>query len=161
DAGLKALASFRARGGAVTILPGNHDASLGSFYERTLGARYVREPLDLRAYGLRVHLVHGHLLGARPAWKAAMEGRAFLHAFRLTPSPLARGLDHLLNRSNDRRRADYDRRHLAVYRDYADRHAEDSDLVVFGHIHNWFNDSTRRPRLIVLGSWHRGSSYLK
>ena len=66
--GLRALADFRARGGSTTIMPGNHDTWLGPLYERALGARFVPEPLEVEAYGRRVHLVHGHLLGARSAW---------------------------------------------------------------------------------------------
>src|SRR5208337_3840559 len=36
--GLGALADFRARGGSLAILPGNHDLWICPFYERTLGA---------------------------------------------------------------------------------------------------------------------------
>jgi UDP-2,3-diacylglucosamine hydrolase len=159
--GLRAVTEFRGRGGAVTILPGNHDASLGPFFETTLGARFVPGTLDVELFGLRVHLVHGHHLGGRSAWKGVMESRAFLRAYGLVPTPLARGMEALLEASNDRGRSASDRRHLAVYRRYAQRQAGRADLVVFGHIHHPTDEAEARPRLVVLGSWHRGTSFLK
>jgi UDP-2,3-diacylglucosamine hydrolase len=160
-AGLRSLAAFSARGGDLTVMPGNHDAWLGPFYEATLGARFVREPLELEASGRRLHVIHGHLLGVRRPWKVVMETRAFFEGFGRVPSFLARRLDVLLSKDNERTRERMDRRHLALYRRYADRLAGSVDLVVFGHVHAWKNDDTRRPRLVVLGGWHRRSSYLK
>ena len=89
-----------------------------------------------------------------------MEGRAFLKGFGIVPSPVASRLEGLLDRSNARRRAASDDRHLVAYRHVADSLAGRADLVVFGHIHRAVNDSTKRPRLIVLGDWLDGSSYL-
>ena len=159
--GLRALANYRDRGGDLTILLGNHDAWLGPFYAATLGARLAPEPLDLVVSGLRLHLVHGHLLGARSAWKAAMESRAFLSAFSATPAPVARTLGHLLNRTNGDHRGEDERRHLRRFRAYADRPstAETPDLVILGHVHTP-SDDPGPPRMIVLGSWHDGGSYL-
>jgi UDP-2,3-diacylglucosamine hydrolase len=159
--GLRALAAFQTRGGSLTILTGNHDGWLGPFYERTLGARYVAEPWDVEAHGLRIRLVHGHRLGARPPWKGWMESRRFLDLFRRVPESLARRLDQLLEETNEKLRDAADRRHLAKFRAYADRHADDFDLVVLGHIHRPLDDVEPRPRMIVLGGWHRQSSYLK
>lgn len=159
--GLRALAEFRRRGGALTLLAGNHDASLGPVFETTLGARLAAEPLVVEAYGLRVHLVHGHRLGARRAWKGVLESRAFARAFGRVPVPLARGLEALLERTNARGLAASDSRHLAAYRRYAERHTGAADLVVFGHVHRATDEAAGRSRLIVLGSWLRGSSFLK
>jgi UDP-2,3-diacylglucosamine hydrolase len=159
--GLRALAEFRSRGGALTLLAGNHDAALGPLFEASLGARFVPEPLVFEAFGLRVHLVHGHRLGARRAWKGALESHAFLQAFGRIPTPLARGLEALLIRSNARGRSASDGRHLAAYRRYAARCAGTADLVVFGHVHHPLDDAAAQPRLVVLGSWHRGPSFLK
>ena len=61
---LAALASFRRRGGSITILAGNHDAWIGPFYERTLGARFLPDTLEVEIQGLRIYLAHGHRLGA-------------------------------------------------------------------------------------------------
>jgi UDP-2,3-diacylglucosamine hydrolase len=159
--GLRALAAFRSRGGSVTIMPGNHDLWLGPFYEQVLGVRFVQEPLELEAYGLRLHLVHGHLLGGRSVWKAVMEGRTFLHTFRLLPGAPARRLEKLLYLANEKRRAMSDERHIAAFRRYADGITHHVDLVVCGHIHTPRDDTSRRPRLVVLGGWLRGTSYLR
>ena len=72
--GLEALVEFRQRGGSLEIMAGNHDLWLLPFYERRLGAKILEEPHDLTLDGLRIRLVHGHLLGVglpgRPSWKA-------------------------------------------------------------------------------------------
>jgi UDP-2,3-diacylglucosamine hydrolase len=160
--GLRSLARFRARGGSLTILPGNHDAWLGGFYEQALGARFVdTTALDLVEYGLRVHVVHGHRLGSRPPWKGVMESQGFLLAFRALPGPLASSLSRVLDRSNDASKASSDHRHLVAYRRYADTLADRADLVVFGHTHLTLDDAAHRPRLIVLGDWDRHASFLR
>jgi UDP-2,3-diacylglucosamine hydrolase len=159
--GLRALVFFRERGGSLTILPGNHDAWLGPYYERNVGVTFAQEPLRLEICGLRLLLVHGHLLGGRKPWKGAMESRAFLRAFRRSPASVALALDRLLERSNERRREADDLRHLAAFRRFATRCAGTTDLVVIGHIHRTVDDVSAKPRLVVLGGWHTQSSYLR
>ena len=66
-------------------MPGNHDAWLCPFYQSELGAQIVPDPYELTIYGLRLHVVHGHLLGARRAWKALMESHAFFAGFGRVP----------------------------------------------------------------------------
>ena len=161
DAGLRALADYRAGGGDLSVLLGNHDAWLGPFYESTLGARIRPEPLDLDISGLRLRLVHGHRLGARSPWKAVMESRAFLAAFGATPGPVAGALGRVLDHTNAGSRDRDERRHLARYAAYAAALDPAPDLVVFGHIHTPVDHAATHPRLVVLGSWHEGGSYLK
>ncbi len=116
---LKVLADFRRGGGSLAIMPGNHDDWLCPFYERELGARIITEPHDMTVHGLRLRLVHGHRLGARRLWKAAMESRAFFRAFGWIPGPIARELDRVLAWKNQRGLLDDEERHLKVYRQYA------------------------------------------
>ena len=70
-------------------------------------------------YGLRLRLVHGHLLGRQPAWKAWMESRAFFAAFATCPgrSPGC-SIERCCPANRAPARAD-EERHLRVYRDYA------------------------------------------
>jgi UDP-2,3-diacylglucosamine hydrolase len=159
--GLQALAAFRDRGGSITVLAGNHDAWLGTFYQRVFGASWVEDSLEFESHGLRLQLAHGHRLGRRNLLKAAMESRAFLVAFGLIPGPLARLLQVRLDRSNEAHRAAADARHIAVYRRRADTLAGQLDLAVFGHIHCPIDDPGGNPRLIVLGGWHQRASYLR
>ena len=159
-AGLRSLAGFRDRGGGITILAGNHDAWLGPFYERTLGARFLPDDLDVEVQGLRTHLAHGHRLGAHTPWKTVLKSRAFLAAFRQVPSPLADALGAQLRRTNHKNQEAFDRRGLRVYRGYADRLAGAYDLVILGHVHSPLDTGAARPRLVVLGGWYAHSCYL-
>ena len=159
--GLRALASFRSRGGELDLLPGNHDTWLGPLYRDLLGADYRGDALEVEVAGVRFRAVHGHLLGARSAWKAAMETRLFLRAFRALPGRMARAMGDLLDSTNSVRRDATDRKHLAIYRAAADRVASEADICVFGHIHLTHDDRAGCPRMIVLGGWQHRSSYLR
>lgn len=159
--GMRALRRHVTRGGTLSILPGNHDSWLARFYNERLGATVHDGPsMSLNIHGLRVHVVHGHRLGARPAWKAAMESHAFLRAFGAIPGPVAWSLGKLLDRSNHQRRDRDNQRHLSVFRRYAQEHSARADLVVFGHAHLALDESDTQPRLVVLGDWMRQASYL-
>lgn len=159
--GLAALAAFRARGGALTILPGNHDLWLGPIYEESLGARFVPEPQVVDAHGLRLHLVHGHRVGGRQPWKAGLETRAFLASFQTLPDCVAGRLDQILNRSNAASRTRDEQRLTERFRLYTRRLDPAIDLAVFGHVHCPFDDREIHPRMVILGSWHHRTSYLR
>jgi UDP-2,3-diacylglucosamine hydrolase len=158
--GIQALLDFRSRGGALATMPGNHDLWLCPFYERALGATTLTDPVDMTIQGLRLHLVHGHLLGARRRWKAIMESHEFFKAFTLMPPPVAGMLDKLLERKNQKDLEEDERRHLIVFRQYAAGRQGQTDLVVIGHVHRAVDDAGSDPRMIVLGGWHKRSSYL-
>ncbi len=158
---LQALAQFVGRSGSLAIMPGNHDAWLCAFYERELGARIIAEPFDQTIHGLRLRLVHGHLLGARRVWKSWMESRSFFEAFGRIPQPIARVLDRALTWRNERGLEADEERHLRVYRQYAALCRGSADLVVIGHVHRAVDEAQASPRLIVLGGWQSRSSYLR
>ncbi len=158
---LRSLAEFRRAGGSLTILPGNHDYWLQPFYGNVLGATLLPDPADLLVEGLRIRLAHGHLLGARRMWKAAMESRAFFRAFGLLPGPFARPLDRVLCWKNERGLLADEERHLAVYRTYAASCRGVADLLVIGHVHRAVDEPGAGARLIVLGGWQHRSSYLR
>jgi UDP-2,3-diacylglucosamine hydrolase len=158
---LRALAAFSGQGGTLEIMVGNHDAWLGPYYERALGARIVTEPLDLTLGGLRVRVVHGHRFGVRKFWKAAMESRAFWSAFGFLPGPIARRLDQILAWRNDRSLLADEERHLRLLRACAAAWKNLADIVVFGHVHRPLDETQAATRLVVLGGWEKQSSYLR
>jgi len=158
---LQALARFRCQGGTLAIMAGNHDIWLGPFYGNELGATLIAEPLDLESFGLRLRIVHGHRLGARRAWKAWMESRAFFESFRRLPQSIGEQLDRTLTRSNEHEVYNDEERHLAVFREYAATCRGSADLVVIGHVHRPVDESCNSPRMVVLGGWQRRSSYLR
>jgi UDP-2,3-diacylglucosamine hydrolase len=159
--GITALVNFRERGGSLNVMAGNHDLWLCSSYERIMGASIIEEPLDLVVEGLRLRLVHGHLLGARAPWKAILESRAFFLGFGLLPRPIASRLDARLAEKNARELLADEERHLVVYRAYARELEGEADIIILGHVHRPVDESGEHPRLIVLGGWQRGTSFLK
>ena len=159
--GLRELAAFRARGGRLDLLPGNHDAWLGPFYQEVLGVGYAGRSIDIAVGGVRFRAIHGHEIGARTAWKGVMEARWFLRAFRTLPGFLARRMDSLLDSTNRVHRNATNVKHTAVYRAAADRLRLEVDVCVFGHIHLTHDDQASDPRVIVLGGWHDRASYLR
>jgi UDP-2,3-diacylglucosamine hydrolase len=158
---LQALARFSRDGGRLAMMAGNHDIWLGPFYKSELGADMIAEPYDLESSGVRVRLVHGHLLGARRPWKAWMESQAFFKAFRRLPRPIALELDRALTWRNERDLDADEERHLRVYRQYAASCHGIADLVVIGHVHRPVDEPGAAPRLIVLGGWQCRSSFLQ
>jgi UDP-2,3-diacylglucosamine hydrolase len=159
---LQALARFRNSGSQLAIMAGNHDTWLAPFYARELGAAIIREPCDLQIHGLRIRIVHGHLLGARRPWKAWMESRAFFEVFYRLPRPIAQELDRALSWRNERDLAADEERHLRVFREYTAKCRGTADLVIIGHVHRPVDESAAAaPRLIVLGGWQRRASYLR
>ena len=158
--GLQSLIRFLKRGGNLSLIPGNHDASLDAFYRETLGVGFLPLAQDLVENGTRIHVTHGHTIGARAFWKAWMESHAFLQAFRMLPRPVASSLDRLLNTANEIERDKINLKHLARFRHHADTLLARADLVIFGHVHQVHDDSAS-PRMIVLGGWHQRSSFLR
>ncbi len=160
---LQALAQIGREGGKLAIMAGNHDKWLASFYTRELEAAMIAEPYDLESYGLRIRIVHGHLLGARRPWKAWMESRAFFEMFYRLPQPVADQLDRALCWRNERDLDADEERHLRVFRNYAAKCRGSADLVVIGHVHRPVDEPgfSATPRLIVLGGWQHRSSYLR
>ena len=157
--GLRALVEFRARGGSITALAGNHDAWLGPFYERTFGARFVPDSIEREIGGRRTLIVHGHRLGARTRWKAALESRAFLAGFRRLPAFVADALGDQLNRTNERNQARFDRRGFEAYEQQVARMGDRYDLVILGHVHRPHDGGGNHPRMVILGGWQDGSAY--
>jgi UDP-2,3-diacylglucosamine hydrolase len=158
--GLRSLASFRDRGGAITVLAGNHDAWLGPFYEQVLGAKFLPDRLETEVQGLKMLIAHGHRLGAQTPWKAVLKSRAFFEAFRLVPDPLANALGAQLKRTNLKNQEAFDRKGLTIYREYVSKLVEPFDLVILGHVHSPLDTTPERRRLVVLGGWYHHSNYL-
>lgn len=159
--GLSALKRYTERGGPLTLMTGNHDHWLGEFYEKELGARLVTEPYQSEVCGLRLHVTHGHRAGGRQVWKAGMESRAFFDAFVATPTAVADNLDRLLTRSNDRGRQRDEERLVRIFQQYLDRARPDADVAIFGHVHSPLDFQASRHRVVILGGWHAGASYLR
>ena len=158
--GLRSLDRFRDRGGAITILAGNHDAWLGPFYERTLGATFVPDRLERTIGGVRTLITHGHRLGARTTWKAGLESRAFLKVFQSLPAFLADRLGDQLQRTNQSHQDEFDQRGLDIYQKYVAGVGDRYDLVILGHVHRPLDTLDTHPRLVVLGGWYAGSAFL-
>lgn len=158
--GMQALADFHRAGGELTLLAGNHDAWFASELRSMLGVGFSPEPWTATVHGLRIHLEHGHLTGARPWWKGLLESRLLYECFRILPAFSARWLEFMLDQTNDLAHKRSDQQHTMVYRTQAAKLSGEADVVVFGHLHGALDDRESTPRLVVLGGWQKGSSYL-
>jgi UDP-2,3-diacylglucosamine hydrolase len=166
--GQSSLRRFRDRNGRLTILVGNHDTWLAALYRDALGAEVPETAaLDLVRHGLRIHLAHGHVLGAASGsgWKTVMQGNGFLRLYRAIPTPLAAGLEALLDGTNALTRAAADRALIALFHDYGrSLPGPAPDLLVMGHVHVTLDQTPgpgQGPRLVVLGDWKRQASHLR
>lgn len=160
--GLSALRAFRDRGGRIELLLGNHDAWLGSFFEENLELKVVSEPYVRESHGLRIRAAHGHRENSgKSRWKSWMEGRLFLKVFGALPSPVAVGLEALLDGVNRRGQSAADRLLVERYCKVAVELVDQVDLVVFGHAHCLFDNHPSRPRVVVLGDWMKRPSFLR
>ena len=102
-------------------------------------------------------------VGARTAWKGLMEGRLFLRTFGGLPEVAAHrsGSDARPRKSTQKGTRSMPK-HVGIYRfAVADRLEDTADLVIFGHVHVTRDDRSRVPRMLVLGPWHTGASYLR
>lgn len=160
-AGLAGLADFRRRGGALTILAGNHDAWLGRFYEEQLGARFLPDAEDREVAGQRLRIAHGHRLKAATPWKTVLNSRAFLAGFRRLPGPVARACNAQLDLTNRRNQERFDRRGVAAYRAHVAALPPGPDLVILGHVHLPVDDRDASPRLVILGGWQTQTCFLR
>ena len=144
-------------------MAGNHDDWLCPFYEAELGATIIAEPYDLTVLRLAgSRLVHGHLLGARRAWKAWMEGPRSSRAF---------GSRARAARPRARRHAGMEQRTQARWTTKnatcgstgsmlpGCRRAPISSSSAMSIARSTHGQGD--PRLIVLGGWQARSSYLR
>jgi UDP-2,3-diacylglucosamine hydrolase len=159
--GLSALRAFQQRGGSLRILLGNHDAWLGPFYESFFGLVIDPEPLEVESHGLRLRLEHGHRRKGKRAWKAWMEGRAFFRTFGRLPDWMARALEYRLDSAKKTGKAESDRRMIQSYRMFVNGLESAPDLAIFGHVHQVVDEDLDRSRMVVLGDWIAGASYLE
>lgn len=159
--GLKALQTFAAAGGELTIVAGNHDASLGYLFKHQVGARFHAGSLTLNAAGIQLHMVHGHDVLQTWHWKRFLETRLFRFTFSLLPNVVADRFSQLLDSVNDEHRPRNHARMLAVYRRYLEGRSGDADLYLFGHVHERVDERVGQARMVVLGDWKKSLSYLK
>ncbi len=158
---LRALAEFRRQGGSLAIMAGNHDEWLCPFYEAELGATIIAEPHDMTVHGMRLRLVHGHLLGAgapgRRGWRAARSSKRFLTSPDRSPGPSIKSWRGATSAGSRPTKSGT----CASIDEYAAQFQGSADIVVFGHVHRPVDLAHTNPRLIVLGGWQRRSSFLK
>lgn len=159
--GLRSLLDYRARGGGMQLMLGNHDAWLGPYYERLFGVTIVPEPFEMQSGAYRLRLAHGHRVKSKMWWKQLMEGRAFHAAFERLPNFVANRLQAALDHVNEGTRHAAELRMIAEYETYARTLAKPEELLVFGHVHRVHDSGPgATPRVIVLGDWTEATNYL-
>ncbi|MCX7857563.1 MAG: metallophosphoesterase [Deltaproteobacteria bacterium] len=130
----KKLKELSEKGKKIFFLEGNHEFSLGSFFESVTSSKSMLR-LDMKLDSLRIYISHGHemtpsflnyllrskfmlkimdLLGPRISWKLAMLASVFL--------------------SNKKKV--YKGKTLKIFREYAERKLKEGfDVVILAHSH--------------------------
>ena len=134
--GLRALAEFRSRGGAVTILLGNHDSSLGPFYAapRPGPPRGAARASRCTVCGFAWSTATGSSRGG--AGKRGWRAGAFSGCFQAlagsrgfaarSPAPVV---------ATNAAAGAVERRYYDSFREYAASCRGAADLVLIGHVH--------------------------
>ncbi len=166
---LDALMALRRAGVEIVYFEGNHDFHMGPYFTGTLGAKVYRGPAVLEIDGKRVFLCHGDEINRRDYAYRML--RLLLH------SPLTRALTHIVppryasaiaERLGQKSRAHHGARRArwhypSLLRDFAARRfAEGCDLVITGHFHLPFTETSgsgTSHTLVSLGDWIRHFSY--
>jgi len=155
---LSALRRLRDSGTRITLLGGNHDYWLGSFFEDELDARLAPDGCRVEHQGRRLLLVHGdELLNGDHGYrllKAVIRNPVFVGAARwLHPDFTYRAADLLAAAS--RRLGGAGRKKITPSRSLRLRPLLDDsmDLLVFGHLHMAFHQLLENWELVCLGDW--------
>lgn len=164
---LEALRRLHETGTRIVWVEGNHDFHLGPFVRDILQATIIPEAGSVSIDGQRVFLCHGDLLdpddrGYR-LYRGVLRNRlvgALVHTF-VSPDRLWRFSRFLSARSQARRRQRPPRDPRPLISDHARRRfAEGYNVVVTGHFHTPFIETTDAGTIVALGDAMEQASYV-
>lgn len=164
---LEALRRLHESGTKIVWVEGNHDFHLGPYVLNTLQATIIPESATIALDDKKIFLCHGDLIDTsdkgyrfyRTLLRSQMVGK--LVDIFVSPDRLWRFSRFLSARSKAKRhdRPRRDPRSLII--DHAQRHfAEGCHVVITGHFHSPFIETTPQGRVIALGDAMGQSSYV-
>jgi len=155
---LRPLRRLRDSGTGITLIGGNHDWWLGSYFTEELGAELAPDGCRVEHQGKRLLLVHGdELLNGDRGYKmlkAVIRNRAFIALARLLhPDFTYWAADRLSDTS--RKLGESSQRKITPERGLRLRPLLDDevDILVFGHLHLAFHRSFEQWEMLCLGDW--------
>ncbi len=162
---LAALQALARSGVEVHYLSGNHDFSLGRFFEEHLGLHTHSSRVEMDLQGRKCLLLHGDGLAAsdwKQRWaKKIMTHPASLFSFKLLHPDLgmtlARGVSGASRARHDNRPRKLDEYELAA-RDLLGR---GFDIVMHGHTHAAFIKDFPEGRYVCTGEWMEKLNYVE
>ncbi len=155
---LAALRRLRESGTEITLIGGNHDYWLGSYFEKELDAHLALDGCRVEHQGRRLLLVHGdELLNGDYGYKilkAVIRNPVFVGAARLLhpdftywAADLLSGASRKMGASSHQKITPSRSLRLKPLLD------EKVDILVFGHLHLAFHQHHEQWELVCLGDW--------
>jgi UDP-2,3-diacylglucosamine hydrolase len=163
---LEKLRDIHDHGVSIVYLEGNHDFHMGPFFEETLHATIHTGPTRFNLDGKELYLCHGDEINSRDYSYRLL--RMLFH------SGFTKALTHVVppavpifiaDRLGRKSRSRHGERKLkwdypSLIRSFAaDRFAEGCDVMITGHFHVPFTETTGNRLLVSLGDWITHFSY--
>ncbi len=155
---LRPLRRLRDSGTEITLIGGNHDYWLGSFFEDELGATLALDGCRAEHQGKRLLMVHGdELLNGDLGYKilkAVIRNRVFVDASKILHPDLTYWLADRLS-DTSRKMGEASHQNITPARSLRLKPLLDEtvDILVFGHLHMAFHQLHEQWEMVCLGDW--------
>ena len=137
---LEQLKSLSHGGVRIKYVEGNHDFSLGTFFEEELRAEVYAEEMEETLDGKRVYIAHGDKVNTRDyeyrIFRRALKNRFTYALMRLAGPTLSMKVARRLSERSRRRNHYRSPGHIPIFRVFATKKfREGIDVVILGHSH--------------------------
>lgn len=137
---LEQLKSLSRGGVRIRYVEGNHDFSLGSFFERDLGAEVYVDEMEEIVGGKRIYVAHGDRVNPRDygyrLFRRTLKNRLSYALIRWGGPGLSMKIAKQLSARSRGRNREQSPDHIPIFRTFAMRKfREGIDIVILGHSH--------------------------
>lgn len=167
---LEQLKSLSRGGVRIRYVEGNHDFSLGSFFERDLGAEVYVDEMEEIVGGKRIYVAHGDRVNPRDygyrLFRRTLKNRLSYALIRWGGPGLSMKIAKQLSARSRGRNREQSPDHIPIFRTFAMRKfREGIDIVILGHSH--YPEEIvqridgREKAYFNVGDWMTFCSYLR
>lgn len=167
---LEQLKSLSRGGVRIRYVEGNHDFSLGSFFERDLGAEVYVDEMEETVGGKRIYVAHGDRVNPRDygyrLFRRTVKNRFSYALIRWGGPGLSMKIAKQLSARSRRKNREQSPDHIPIFRTFAmHKFREGIDIVILGHSH--YPEEIvqridgREKAYFNVGDWMTFCSYLR